>query len=141
MRKRLTFLDNGKPAYRFDGCVYSNEIADRLFAYEQKDETLCSNFDEDRFKDFLTQRNEAVCQAAFDLLAVVSRGNRVQPDDNPLEWDMSLIGPVADAAERVLREHGYPVCYPYLDDNERACYMGSECSKLHCPLADLAVNK
>ncbi len=32
---RLTFLDNGKPAYRFKDCVYKNEIARRLYAYEE----------------------------------------------------------------------------------------------------------
>ncbi len=32
---RLTFLDNGEPAYRFKGCVYKNEIARRLYAYEE----------------------------------------------------------------------------------------------------------
>lgn len=31
---RLTFLDNGSPAYRFKDCVYKNEIARRLYAYE-----------------------------------------------------------------------------------------------------------
>ncbi len=31
---RLTFLDNGKPAFRFRGCVYKIDIADKLYAYE-----------------------------------------------------------------------------------------------------------
>ena len=31
---RLTFLDNGSPAYRFKDCVYKNEIARKLSAYE-----------------------------------------------------------------------------------------------------------
>ena len=31
---RLTFLDNGSPAYRFKDCVYKNEIARKLYAYE-----------------------------------------------------------------------------------------------------------
>ncbi len=32
--ERLTFLDNGKPAYRLGDCVYKNEIARRLYDYE-----------------------------------------------------------------------------------------------------------
>ena len=32
--KRLTFLNNGKPAYNFKDCVYKNEIARRLYTYE-----------------------------------------------------------------------------------------------------------
>lgn len=31
---RLTFGDNGSPAYRFKDCVYKNEIARKLYAYE-----------------------------------------------------------------------------------------------------------
>lgn len=31
---RLTFLDNGSPAYKLNGCVYKNEIARKLYAYE-----------------------------------------------------------------------------------------------------------
>lgn len=31
---RLTFLDNGSPAYRFKNCVYKNEIARKLSSYE-----------------------------------------------------------------------------------------------------------
>ncbi len=32
--ERLTFIDNGKPAYRLGDCVYKNEIARRLYDYE-----------------------------------------------------------------------------------------------------------
>lgn len=32
--ERLTFMDNGEPAYRFKACVYKNEIAQKLYAYE-----------------------------------------------------------------------------------------------------------
>lgn len=31
---RLTFLNNGSPAYRLKGCVCKNEIARKLYAYE-----------------------------------------------------------------------------------------------------------
>lgn len=31
---RLTFWDNGSPSYRFKDCVYKNEIARKLYAYE-----------------------------------------------------------------------------------------------------------
>jgi len=33
---RLTFLDNGKPAYRIGDTVYKNAIARRLYDYESK---------------------------------------------------------------------------------------------------------
>lgn len=32
--ERLTFLDNGKPAFRIRDCVYKNAIANKLSAYE-----------------------------------------------------------------------------------------------------------
>lgn len=31
---RLTFLNNGSPAYKLKGCVCKNEIARKLYAYE-----------------------------------------------------------------------------------------------------------
>lgn len=31
---RLTFLDNGSPAYRMGDCIHKNEIARKLYAYE-----------------------------------------------------------------------------------------------------------
>ena len=31
---RLTFLDNGSPAFNLRDCVYKNEIARKLYAYE-----------------------------------------------------------------------------------------------------------
>ncbi len=31
---RLTFLDNEKPAFRFQNCVYKIDVADKLYAYE-----------------------------------------------------------------------------------------------------------
>lgn len=35
--EKLTFLDNGKPAFRLGNCVYKNEIARKLYAYEDTD--------------------------------------------------------------------------------------------------------
>lgn len=32
--ERLTYLDNGEPAYRHNNCVYKNEIATKLYEYE-----------------------------------------------------------------------------------------------------------
>ena len=32
---KLTFLDNGEPAYKLGNCVYKNEISQRLYAYER----------------------------------------------------------------------------------------------------------
>ncbi len=31
---KLTFLDNGRHAFKFCGCVYKMEVADKLYAYE-----------------------------------------------------------------------------------------------------------
>lgn len=32
---KLTFLDNGEPAYKLGNCIYKNEISQRLYAYER----------------------------------------------------------------------------------------------------------
>lgn len=33
--EKITFLDNGEPAYRIDGVVYKNEVASKLHDYEE----------------------------------------------------------------------------------------------------------
>ena len=33
--ERLTYLNNGKPAFMFNGCEYKINVSSRLYAYEE----------------------------------------------------------------------------------------------------------
>lgn len=61
---RLTFLDNGSPAYRFKGCVHKNEIASKLYAYEDTgltpEEITAMKADNKRFHDFIDILKSAI---------------------------------------------------------------------------------
>ena len=34
-----------------------------------------------------------------------------------LDYDISIIGPIADAASDILVKHGFSIRFPYMDDN------------------------
>lgn len=57
--ERLTFMDNGEPAYRFKNCVYKNEIAQKLYAYEDTgltpEEVKTLKADNDRFHGLIDE--------------------------------------------------------------------------------------
>lgn len=61
---RLTFWDNGSPAYRFKDCVYKNEIARKLYAYEDTgltpEEITALKADNERLHRLLDQAEEIV---------------------------------------------------------------------------------
>ena len=90
----------------------------------------------ERFQKFLEEKNDAIYQAAFDLACAIA-SKEAEAEDVPLEWDMSFIGEIADAAEAVLKNAGLRVCYPYLEGNdETPCPMGKDCSTKDCPFRE-----
>lgn len=51
------------------------------------------------------------------------------PDDNmedEFPWDISILGEIREFTVHLLRERGYHVCDPYIeqDDEERYCSLG-----------------
>lgn len=64
---RLTFLDNGNPAFNLRDCVYKNEIARKLYAYEDTgltpEEITAMKADNERLHRLLDQTEEIVQSA------------------------------------------------------------------------------
>ena len=83
---------------------------------------------QERFDDFLTERNDAIDNAFFNALKELST--------TALEWDMGMIGDLIDCAESIIRKHGFESCYPYYecdDDDDVPCPEGEDCQNKNCP--------
>ena len=62
--------------------------------------------------DEMLERNDELYNAIQDCANIFA--------EKKIEWDMSIIGPVADFLCSILHEHGYPVRYPSIvTDNEQ----------------------
>lgn len=55
--------------------------------------------------DSQVERNDDIYNAVYSLCCVMT-------ENNDLEWDMSFIGDIADAAAGILFEHGYKIRFP-----------------------------
>lgn len=64
---KLTFLDNGEPAYKLGNCVYKNEISQRLYAYER---TGITPAEIERLKAHRNQSSELFINYLHSLLDI-----------------------------------------------------------------------
>lgn len=75
------------------------------------------------FEDFLCKRNDEIYNAIYNcMLGVVG-------DEQKVEWDMSIIGPIAEDMVDTLNHNGINVCYPFNtieDDDDIPCYLSTE---------------
>lgn len=85
------------------------------------------------FDDFLTNKTDAIYDAAHKLLCAIAAKDSNYPDD-VLDWDMSLLGPLADYAEQLLKDNGHTTCFPYFDENEDPCVTCGVCTNPNCVL-------
>lgn len=72
-------------------------------------------------KEFTTAQLEQidnVQNAAYDLLKTLYiKSKETEPEE--LEWDMGLIGELADAAAEILKGHGHAAYYPYRETDKK----------------------
>ena len=87
-----------------------------------------------RFETFLTAKNDLIDNAAYQLACAIA-AKEADPGEKALEWDMSYIGEIIDAAEQILKGHGLRHCYPFYERGDRTpCYRGKDCAAADCPL-------
>ena len=85
-----------------------------------------------KFENFLTEKNDEIDNAAFALIQALA--------GEEAEWDMEIIGDIVDFADVLLIEHGYEVCHPYYEGDDRtACYKGKDCTNVECPLRNKSI--
>ena len=81
-----------------------------------------------RFETFLTAKNDLIDNAAYQLACAIA-AKEADPGEKALEWDMSYIGEIIDAAEQILKGHGLRHCYPFYEGGDRTpCYRGKDCA-------------
>lgn len=85
-----------------------------------------------RFDDFLAERNDALDNAAYGLaLKMLGLGNC--PDsETAFPWNMEIIGAILESSEKILKTHGFVVCWPYYEGG-KPCYQ-TACKKAICLL-------
>ena len=84
------------------------------------------NFDENRFEDYLAKQCDIVDNAVHRLICDLAQ--------KEIEWDMSLIGNIADDAVDFLNDNGVHVCYPaYIYQSPEEDHVPCACLP-ECPL-------
>lgn len=85
-----------------------------------------------KFENFITTRNDVVDNAVYDMLCTIAN---VSGQEEELDWDMEIIGEIADYAEEVLNGSEVETCRPFYEgENETPCYLGTDCKNPNCPL-------
>lgn len=82
---------------------------------------------EERFENYLCQKNDLIDNAAFQLLTALV--------GQELEWNMEQIAPVVQMVENYVTtvlKRG--ICHPWFEDS-RPCYLTKSCSNPHCAFA------
>ncbi|RFZ77605.1 hypothetical protein DS742_17470 [Lacrimispora amygdalina] len=87
----------------------------------------------DCFHTFLENRNDDLSNAAFSLLALLHQpsGDRDNPETPEFPWNMALIGPLLDTAEKILQDGSFSSCYPYYEE-DIPCYRTNSCHNCDC---------
>lgn len=88
------------------------------------------------FDDLLCEKGDVIDNAAYALAAaLVGVDDPTGPDaEQTIPWDMAYIGEIVDAAEEILKRHGYETCHPFNTGDETPCYQTDECSTKNCPM-------
>lgn len=83
------------------------------------------------FENYLCSRNDEVDNAVYDMLCTLAS---VSGEDTKPEWDMEIIGNLADYAETMLNRKSVETCRPFSKgEEETPCYLSSDCRNPNCP--------
>lgn len=83
------------------------------------------------FDRYLEYKSDEIDNAAYALAAALLRNHPEQTNAEVLPWDMSIIAPIAEAAQAVLEKHGKPSCWPFYKE-AKECYRTGRCKNMHC---------
>ena len=82
------------------------------------------------FNNLLCERGDIIDNAIYNMILEITGKT-----DIGLPWDMSIISPIADAAQSTLASHGIHICRPYYEgDDEIPCYKVADCECAACPM-------
>lgn len=83
------------------------------------------------FEHYLEFKADEIDNAAYALAVALLRSLPEQSYEDVLPWDMSVIGPIVEAAKETLEEHGKQICWPYYEEEMRCCRTKS-CKMSNC---------
>lgn len=87
------------------------------------------------FERYLECKGDEIDNAAYNLAVALLRSHPEQTNEDVLPWDMSVIAPIVEAAQKELERLGKQTCWPYFEE-ARECYRIGSCKNKRCYLAD-----
>lgn len=87
------------------------------------------------FERYLECKNDEIDNAAYALAVALLRVHPEQTNEQVLPWDMSVIVPIIEAAQKELERLGKQVCWPYYEEAKQ-CYRTGSCNNKRCYLSD-----
>lgn len=87
------------------------------------------------FERYLEYKSDEIDNAAYALAASLLRTYPDQENEDVLPWDMSVIAPIAEAAQKELERMGRQTCWPYFEE-ALECRRTSSCKNKRCYFDD-----
>lgn len=87
------------------------------------------------FERYLECKNDEIDSAAYALAVALLRTHPEQTNEQVLPWDMSVIAPIIEAAQKELERLGKETCWPYYEEAKQ-CYRTGSCKNKRCYFSD-----
>ena len=87
------------------------------------------------FEHYLEYRNDEIDNAAYALAVALLRTHPEQDNEDVLPWNMSVIAPIIEAAQKELERLGKQICWPYFEEVKECYHIGS-CKNKRCYFSD-----
>ena len=87
------------------------------------------------FERYLEYKADEIDNAAYSLAAALLRCHPDETNEEVLPWDMSVIAPIIEAAQKELERLDKQTCFPYFEE-AKECYRIGSCNNKRCYLAD-----
>ena len=92
------------------------------------------------FERYLECKNDEIDNAAYALAVALMRIHPEQTNEQVLPWDMSVIAPIIESAQKELERLGKVTCWPYYEE-ARQCFRLGSCRNKQCYLSDKGGNE
>lgn len=83
------------------------------------------------FERYLEYKGDEIDNAAYALAVALMRIHPEQTNEQVLPWDMSVIAPIIETAQKELERLSKDTCWPYLEE-AKECYRTGRCKNKHC---------
>lgn len=83
------------------------------------------------FEHYLECKGDEIDNAAYALAVALLRAHPNQADEEVLRWDMAILAPIIESAQKELEHSGKLTCRPYFEE-EVPCSRTGSCKNRRC---------